>query len=57
MYRVPWEGDVHDVVIAVYHVALIVVIVVTCCCCVHASHGDILMCRKFMVMCYKVWPI
>ena len=39
----------------VYNVVHDVVSDVTCCYFVHAFHGELLMCRKCMVMCYAVF--
>ena len=39
---------IDDVVVVYDHV---------CCCCVLIIHGDNLVCRKHMVVCYAAWPI
>ena len=44
------SGD-YDVIFVVDHAILVVVFVDICCCCVHACNGDLLMPRKFTVVC------
>ena len=39
-----------DVIMCVVNLVLMIVIVVICCCCVHACKGDILVCRKLVIM-------
>ena len=39
-----------DVVFVGYYVALDVGIVVVCCCCIHPLHGNVLMCRNYMIL-------
>ena len=47
----PSVSGVYDVIFVVDHAILVVVFVDVCCCCVHACNGDLLVLRKFMVVC------
>ena len=59
VYVCRWPNGVvvFDVVFVGYLVVIIVVLVDTCCCCVLIIHGDILVFRNYIVVCYAVWPI
>ena len=48
-------GWCFDVVLGDYSDDVVVVYDHVCCCCVHAFHGDVLMCRNYMVvLCMQV---
>ena len=44
-----------DFVLVVFLDDVVVVLHHLCCCCVYLNKGDILVLRKMMVVCSKVW--